>query len=108
MRQVVINTSYGGFGLSDEAIELYGKYNNLNLIKQGKSYYIDDDYRNNFNHRYIKRDDPILIRVVNELGDKANGKYSKLKIVEIPSDVQYTIEEYDGDEWIAEEHRTWD
>jgi hypothetical protein len=30
-----------------------------------------------------------------------------LEIVEIPDDVEYTIEEYDGLEHIAEKHRTW-
>lgn len=53
------------------------------------------------------RNDPILIQVIEELGDKANSKFSKLKIVEIPDDVDWNIEEYDGNEWIAEKHRTW-
>lgn len=56
----------------------------------------------------IERDDPILIRVVEELGEGANSKLSKLKIVEIPDDVKYIIQEYDGMEWIAEKHRTWE
>jgi len=30
-----------------------------------------------------------------------------LAIVEIPDDVEYTIEEYDGNEHVAEAHRTW-
>ncbi len=58
--------------------------------------------------RTISRDDPILIQVVEELKELANSKYSKLKSVEIPDDVQYTIEEYDGKEWVAEVHRTWE
>lgn len=60
--------------------------------------------------RGINRDDPILIRVVEELGgDKgeAAGDYAKLKIVEIPNDVEWEIEEYDGIEWVSEVHRTW-
>ena len=32
---------------------------------------------------------------------------AKLKIVEIPDDVEWIIEEYDGKEWIAEDHRRW-
>jgi hypothetical protein len=27
--------------------------------------------------------------------------------VDIPDDVKWQIEEYDGNEWIAESHRTW-
>jgi len=30
-----------------------------------------------------------------------------LRIIEIPDGVEWQIEEYDGDEWIAEKHRTW-
>lgn len=129
MRKVVINNKYGGFSLSDEAIELYGKYSNLNLVKYKNSYYHSNTYdlaaallsnpKNSeaiihnddnvifFDYNDIARDDPILILVVEELGDKANGSCAKLRIVYIPSDVKYTIEEYDGNEWVAEQHRTW-
>lgn len=55
----------------------------------------------------IARNDPALVQVVEELGDAASDTFSKLKIVEIPDDVNWTIKEYDGIEWIAEVHRTW-
>jgi len=54
------------------------------------------------------RADPLLIQVIEELGKKADGALAKLKIVEIPDGIEYEIEEYDGVEWIAEKHRTWD
>ena len=57
--------------------------------------------------RNIKRNDPLLIQVIEELGKDANTRYSELKIVEIPDDVEWMVEEYDGAEWIAEKHRTW-
>jgi len=60
-----------------------------------------------WSERDIKRNDPILVQVVKELGELANGTFAELKIVDIPIDVQWTIEEYDGDEWVAEQHRTW-
>ena len=60
-----------------------------------------------FHDRDLDRDDPYLVSVVEELGNEANGKYSELKIVEIPADVDWYIEEYDGSEWVAEKHRTW-
>lgn len=53
------------------------------------------------------RSDSDLIAVIEELGEKANGKHAELKIVEIPDDVEWEISEYDGLEHIAEVHRTW-
>ncbi len=60
-----------------------------------------------FNDREIARDDPYLVQTVKELGEKANGSHAELKIVEVPSDVDWVIEEYDGNEWVAEKHRKW-
>lgn len=54
-----------------------------------------------------KREHPLLIRAVEELGEKANGWAAELEIVEIPADVSYEIDEYDGSESIHEEHRSW-
>ena len=55
----------------------------------------------------IPRNDPALVQAVEELGDKAGGRLAKLTVVEIPDDVKWQIEEYDGLEHIAEVHRTW-
>ena len=60
-----------------------------------------------FSERDIKRDDPILIKVIEKLGKKANGSCADLKIIEIPNDVNWEIEEYDGAEHVAEKHKTW-
>jgi hypothetical protein len=57
--------------------------------------------------RDVDRSDLNLIKVVEELGAKANGKHAQLEIVEIPDGVQWQIEEYDGQEWVSEVHRTW-
>ena len=57
--------------------------------------------------RDLERDDPDLVSVVEELGERANGSHAALKIVEVPDGVEWAIEEYDGREWIAEKHRTW-
>ncbi len=53
------------------------------------------------------REHPLLVRVVEEMGEAANGPHAKLKVVEIPSDVEYVIDEYDGYESIHEAHRSW-
>lgn len=78
----------------------YGQVINGNLFK-GKWVYmgIDDDNK--------IRAHPDIIEVVEKLGDKANTSVSKLKIVEIPDDVDWEIKEYDGEEWIAEKHKVW-
>ena len=94
--KIVINNCFGGFGLSDVAL---GRYLELKgyPTESRSLYYADDGIRN----------DPILVQVVEELGDKASAKYSRLTVVEIPDDVEWTIEEYDGIESIHEIHRTW-
>lgn len=46
--------------------------------------------------RKISRSDPILVQVVEELGDAASGGYAKLRIAEVPSGGRYRIDEYDG------------
>lgn len=75
--KIVINECFGGFGLSEEA---------MNILK------IDDDYG-------IDRADPALIKVVEELGDRASGCCAKLAVVEIPDEAtDYDISEYDGAE----------
>jgi len=92
-RFVVINDCYGGFGLSNRAKEEYKRLAGVS----------DPD----FSERDVPRDDPYLIKVIKELGMAANGPHSNLKIVEIPGDVKWLVQDYDGAEWVAEEHRTW-
>ena len=60
-----------------------------------------------FNCRDIPRTDPALIGVISQLGSKADGEYATLKVVEVPPNVDWFIDEYDGKEWVAEKHRTW-
>lgn len=57
--------------------------------------------------RDADRNDSDLVAVVEELGEAANGRFAKLRVIEIPDGVEWQIEEYDGLEWIAEKHRTW-
>jgi len=46
--------------------------------------------------------------VIELMGSAAAGEYAELKIVEIPDDINWYIEEYDGKEHVAELHRVWD
>lgn len=92
MTEIVINTCYGGFDLSSDALDLYA-------TKSGRDH---DGY--GFD---IPRDDPHLVAVVRELGAKADGMCASLKVVEIPNEVEWEVKDYDGVEWVAEKHRTW-
>jgi hypothetical protein len=58
-------------------------------------------------NRDIPRDDPDLVRVVEELGEKANGRCANLAVVDVPDDVSWYIDEYDGSESVEERHRSW-
>ena len=60
-----------------------------------------------FHGRDIKRDDPDLLAVFKEIGQKAAGQHAHFKIVEVPDGVEWQIEEYDGLEWVAEKHAVW-
>jgi hypothetical protein len=90
--KIVINDCHGSFGLSENALALYNE-------RAGAIITNEDD---------IKRNNPILVEIVEQLGEAADGRYAELKVVEIPDDVQWQIEEYDGNEWVAEKHRKWD
>lgn len=69
-----------------------------NNFEDGTLVYLRDDVRN----------DADLIAVIEEYGSKkCSGICSSLKIVEIPDDVQWEIDEYDGWESIHEVHRVW-
>lgn len=116
MKEIVINQCYGGFSLSVEAMEYCAKLKNFKLTpcvgNDKDTFYIEGFSEDNkyYSPYYFnnKRDDPDLIKTVKDLKNKANGKYSALAIIEIPDNVEYTIEEYDGIEWVAEKHRIWE
>ena len=92
MIYVVINKRHGGFGLSDEALTEYKKRANIT---------------GDISDYDIPRDDEHLVAIVDEMGANADGRFSYLRIVEVPDDANWYIEEYDGMEWVAERHRTW-
>ena len=67
MTKIVINTCYGGFGLSKEAILLGKELSNSPQWNGGKS-----------------RTDETLVQVVEQLGEKASDSYASLVIKELP------------------------
>lgn len=133
--KIVINKCYGGFSLSPKAVKLLSEkqgkpcYFFKTDYTNGQSKYIpmhddmpndglfwhaftiknpnDASWEHNITNRPSDRTDPLLIQVVEELGEEADGSCAELKVIDIPDDVEYTIEEYDGNEHIAEKHKTW-
>lgn len=138
--KIVINKCFGGFGLSDKAIEMVMKRKGLGCYryKQTKyrfesgveeyircekfdddamfTYYQTEDLGEKINHLpnethwyygNLDRTDVDLIAVVEELGEEAGGRFASLRVVEIPDDVVWEIDDYDGIETIHEVHRSW-
>ena len=89
--KVVINSCYGGFGLSNKALDMYKQLSNKSEVY---AYELD-------------RTDPILIQVVETLGAEADGSCANLRIVEIPDDITWEITKHAGIESVEEVHRKW-
>jgi hypothetical protein len=108
MKKIAYNNCYGGFSISLEAVKLARQlsgnpkwgdcvlpgetYNDGTLNKGGcfvNSYYPD-----------ISRADPILIQVIEQLGEAANGQCAELKITTVSG--KWRISEYDGNETVQE------
>ena len=120
MPKIVFNACFGGASLSDKAIERYAELKGITLFKSDEkswasNYYYyrcteevyntlsdleKDDFF--FSGRDIldNRTDPVLIQVIEELGEEANGSSADLQIAELPAGTQYHIHEYDGSETV--------
>jgi hypothetical protein len=61
------------------------------------------------NFPFEGRTDELLIQVIEKIGEECGFGGYRLKIVEIPDDVDWVIESDNeiGYEWIAEKHRVW-
>lgn len=117
--EIVINKCYGGFCIS-EAVARILKKNGVKILFKGDKYedgsicnsfygYLDNEKLGIVSiNDYEYRADERLIKAIKEVGlDKANGNFAKLKIVKIPSNIEWEIDDYDGVERIKEKHRSW-
>lgn len=84
---VVYNTCFGGFGISKEAADW--------LIEHGSKCVSSGDYWEGSRH------DPLLVKCVRELGEKANGNYADLAIEKLDGKL-YRIDYYDGLETVQQ------
>jgi len=108
MQKIVINQCHGGFSISKAAAEFMAARGNAQAaaeLAKGRSFY---GYGFVLDKDGYDRKDPDLIAAVEALGKDASGNLASLKIVEVPDDVEWVIQEYDGAEWVAEKHRIWE
>ena len=100
--KVVINVCFGGFSVSEAAAEFMAARGNV--IAKG-----DLQRAAFYGWLYgVERNDPDLVAAVETLGsESASGMCAELKVVDIPDGIEYEIAEYDGNERVAEKHRTW-
>lgn len=96
--KIAKNTCFGGFSLSQKAVDLI---NDRLPERKEPINNVDLDFY------WEWRSHPIVIAVIEELGEEANISSSNVKIVEIPDDVIWEIIDYDGIETIREKGRSW-
>ena len=101
MTKILINRCFGGYSVSKEVFEELGiPYDGYGFIENEDLGISGGDF--------ACRTDPRLLAAVEKIGyEKANGVFADLEIVEIPDDVEWEIQEYDGWESIHEKHRSW-
>lgn len=104
--KIAINRCYGGFSLSRKCAEFLAQKGCQEAIEYLSSKNIElYPFRTS-----LKRNDPLLIEAIETLGtENSSGNYASIEIIEIPDDIgsNWHIEEYDGMEHVAENHRTW-
>lgn len=134
--KIILNKCYGGFDVSDAAYRLYAKkkgvnlynYNNdikLDTYVKGKSRFGDSDcyFTKDYGPKVHKKDidwahdflylnsrnrtDPVLIEVIEELGENASGPCGRLVVVDIPDDMDWVIDNFDGIETLRANVPVW-
>ena len=85
--KVVFNACYGGFDMNDNALTEYNK-------RASEAIHYPE---------LMARDDPVLIEMVEEMGNKMNSNHSKLTIAEFPLSYKdfLTWHENDGKETVS-------
>lgn len=118
--KVVINRCWGGFSLSNEAMKLCiqrGMHVGLPGVAAGTGCdfkpldppLLGDEYEPVRRDNPAFRTNPVLVAVVEELGEKASGNHSRLAVVDIPFDdlEGWYIQDHDGQESVSEYGRSW-
>ena len=95
MIPVMYNTCYGGFTLSDAAVHEYNMRKGLE-VKRLTGMGME-----------IHRADPLMVQIVQELGAKANGLCSDIRLDHIHAKYKdhFSISEYDGCETVVIDYK---
>jgi hypothetical protein len=116
--KILVNSQFGGFGLTQDAYRELAK----SMPEEFEEYDVDPDwqymYKGLINGKALGardentvsfRSHPALIELFNQKGQEIAGEHCKLRLVEVPDMYQgkLIIEKYDGQEWVAEQHKTW-
>ena len=120
--KVAINVCFGGFSVSREVVDklrakgfdirVVGEYyrDGSGPIKKwgdDESYHLGNDDFRIIDEDYNKyRSHPALIKAIEE-SSEPSARFSEIRIVEIPDDADWEIDEYDGNETIREKSRSW-
>lgn len=108
--KIVINNCYGGFSISRKAAEFMAENGceraKRELKETGRGHFYGTGYVKGMPDRYDRTSEHLVL-AVETLKEKANGSCASLKVIEIPDDIDYYIDEYDGMERVCENHRSW-
>ena len=100
--KIAVNKDFGGFGVSKEV------YKKLNKKWDGYGYLSNEDFNINSDNYYAYRAHPDLIEAIESVGiNKASGELACIRIIDIPDNVEWEIDDYDGIETVHEIHRSW-
>ena len=100
--KIAVNKCFGGFSLSQDV------YEELGIEWDGYGYLNNDDLGIDSDNYLEFRKHPKLIDAIEKIGeDKASGSLSKVRIIHIPDDVEWEIDEYDGVETVHAVHCSW-
>ena len=106
--KVVLNSCFGGFGLSKKAIKMLIDKHGLDINSE-HGYVDNEDFGIVDESHDAYRMDKRLISVVEELGvEEASGRFAQLRIVDVPDEVVdvygWHIDDYDGCESVHQSH----
>jgi hypothetical protein len=97
VQKVVLNKSFGGFRLSEKAINRLHDLGHEKIVELKEKHNVDTISKMS---SMLKRNDLKLVQVVEELGEEASTDKSKLVIETIPLNA-FFLRNYDGMEHVA-------